>query len=103
MFLAGIIPGIVLSVAYSGMIVLMAKFAPKFVGGGGSVRTSAPEERLGLVGGLAKMLPIALLVLVVLGGIYGGVVTPIEAGAAGALVALLIAVAKRALDWKGLW
>jgi len=103
MFLAGIIPGIVLSVAYSGMIILMARFAPGFIGGGSTRTSGAPVERLGLVGGLTKMSPIALLVLVVLGGIYGGVVTPVEAGAAGALTALLIAVAKRSLDWKGLW
>ena len=102
MFLAGIIPGIVLSVAYSAMIVLMAKFAPKFIGGQGEGMDD-PGHRLGLIGGLRKMSPIALLVVVVLGGIYGGVVTPVEAGAAGSLVALLIAVSKQSLDWRGLW
>jgi len=102
MFLAGIIPGILLSVAYSVMIILMAKFAPNFIGGQGKGMAD-PGERLGLFGGLRKMTPIALLVLVVLGGIYGGVVTPVEAGAAGSLTALVIAVAKRSLGWAGLW
>jgi len=39
----------------------------------------------------------------VLGGIYGGVFTPTEAGAAGALAALVIALAKRRLSWRSLW
>jgi len=38
-----------------------------------------------------------------LGGIYGGIVTPVEAGAAGSLVALLIAIFRRAISWKGFW
>jgi len=41
--------------------------------------------------------------VLVLGGIYGGLFTPVEAGAVGAAGALLIAVAKRRLDWRGLW
>ena len=32
---------------------------------------------------IKKLFPIALLISVVLGGIYGGIVTPVEAGAAG--------------------
>ena len=103
MFLAGILPGILLSVAYSVMIILMAYLTPRFIGDGSAAATEPPATRLGLFGGIRKMTPIALLVVVVLGGIYGGVVTPVEAGAAGSLVALLIAVAKRALGWKGLW
>ena len=44
-----------------------------------------------------------LLVLLVLGGIYGGVFTPTEAGAVGALGALIIAFLKRKLDRTVLW
>ena len=51
-----------------------------------------------------KLFPIAMLIIVVvLGGIYGGVVTPTEAGASGSLLALLIALAKRRMSWKDLW
>ena len=35
--------------------------------------------------------------------IYGGVVTPVEAGALGSLAALLIALIKRSITWRGLW
>ena len=52
---------------------------------------------------LAKLAPIVILVLMVLGGIYGGVFTPTEAGAVGALGALIIAAAKRTLTGSVLW
>jgi tripartite ATP-independent transporter DctM subunit len=44
-----------------------------------------------------------MLILLVLGGIYGGVFTPTEAGAVGALGALIIAALKRKLDRTMLW
>jgi tripartite ATP-independent transporter DctM subunit len=50
-----------------------------------------------------KLLPIVALIVVVLGGIYGGIFTPTESAAAGALGALLIAIARRKLTWKVLW
>jgi tripartite ATP-independent transporter DctM subunit len=40
---------------------------------------------------------------VVLGGIYGGIFTPTESAAAGALGALGIALVRRKLTWKTLW
>lgn len=51
----------------------------------------------------ARLLPVVLLVALVLGGLYGGVFTPTEAGAVGAAGALVLALAKRRLDWRGLW
>lgn len=99
MFLAGIIPGILLAAAYALLIVAMARFTPRFIGGD---RSKAGPE-IGVLGGLRKLSPVILLIVVVLGGIYGGVVTPVEAGAAGSLTALVIAVLKRALSWQGLW
>jgi tripartite ATP-independent transporter DctM subunit len=47
--------------------------------------------------------PVVLLVVAVLGGIYGGVVTATEAGALGALLALVIGLWRRALDRRSLW
>ena len=48
-------------------------------------------------------MPILLLIALVLGGIYSGLFTPTEAGAVGAAGALVIALARRRLSWKGLW
>jgi tripartite ATP-independent transporter DctM subunit len=52
---------------------------------------------------LAKMAPIVSLIVIVLGGIYGGFFTPTDAGAVGALGALLLALAKRKLTLAGFW
>ena len=101
LFVAGIIPGLLLALTYGIGIVLMGRFAPGFVGGD---PTDAPPERhLGWGEIASKLLPIALLVLLVLGGIYGGVFTPTEAGGAGAAGALVIALAKRRLGWHAFW
>lgn len=106
MFLAGVIPGVLLAVAFALAIVIMARFWPKFVGGHGVVEMKdVKEDWQSLTWGdvIRLMSPIVFLVLVVLGGIYGGIVTPVEAGAAGSLVALLIAIFRRAISWRGFW
>jgi C4-dicarboxylate transporter DctM subunit len=106
LFLAGIIPGVLLAVAFALAIVIMARFWPKFVGGHGIVEIKEGTEdwqNLSWADVSRLMAPIVFLVLVVLGGIYGGIVTPVEAGAAGSLVALLIAIFRRAISWKGFW
>jgi len=51
----------------------------------------------------AKLLPIVALIVLVLGGIYGGVFTPTEAGAIGALGAIVVAFAKRRMNLRLLW
>lgn len=101
LFIAGIIPGIVLTLTYIVGILLMGRFAPGQVGGHDSDDDGAPH--LTVLEMLGKLAPIVLLVLLVLGGIYGGVFTPTEAGAAGALGALVIALAKRRLNRQGFW
>jgi tripartite ATP-independent transporter DctM subunit len=50
-----------------------------------------------------KFAPIASLVVLVLGGLYGGLFTPTEAGAVGAAGAFVIALLRRRLTWKKLW
>jgi len=100
MFLAGVIPGVLLAVAFALGIVLMARFMPGFVGG---VQPDASAPRLSLRETARKLGPVLLLVVAVLGGIYGGVVTATEAGALGALLALVIGWWRRALDRRALW
>ena len=99
LFIAGILPGLVLTLAYSITIVIMAYRFPAFVGRSQGARL----EPLSKMQTLAKMLPIVLLIVLVLGGIYGGFFTPTEAGAVGALGAMMIAFAKRRLPWRSLW
>lgn len=100
MFLAGIVPGLVLTVAYITGILLAGKFWPSFIGE--NAKSTAIEE-LSWYEVLDKTVPILFLIMVVLGGIYTGWLTPVESGAAGALVALMIALLRRKITWRGLW
>jgi tripartite ATP-independent transporter DctM subunit len=101
LFLAAVIPGILLALAFAVGVVLMAWLWPSFVGnvkrGGGDVGEGGA---LAVLGGLV---PVVALIVLVLGGIYGGIFTPTEAGAAGAFGAMVIALIKRRLSWKKLW
>jgi len=104
MFIAGIIPGLILAVAYIVLIMIMARAMPGFVGGDdAAVAGSEDDDERGLGWIVVKLTPVVALVLVVLGGIYGGVVTAVEAGAAGSAVAIVIALLKRSLTWRSFW
>lgn len=99
LFLAAAVPGILLATAFAVGVIVMAWLWPSFVGHvqrGAGAEIPAKDVVLGLV-------PVAILIVLVLGGIYGGVFTPTEAGAAGALGAMLLALARRSLSWRRLW
>jgi tripartite ATP-independent transporter DctM subunit len=106
LFTAGILPGILLSVAFCVTILLLTTFRPDFVAS--DPRALSGEYTGPLVGASAfavarKFLPIVILIGTVLGGIYGGFFTPTEAGGAGALAAFLIALLRRELTLKIFW
>lgn len=94
LFLAGIVPGILVALFYSTMIFTRVKINP-------SIAPPAPgfswKERLGSLKGIGGIL---ILFLLVIGGIWGGVFTPTEAAAVGAFGAFLFVVARRQLHWK---
>ncbi len=99
LFIAGLGPGLLLAVLFGLGTVLMAYFAPGFIGKNLSADTESMSNREVL----SKGLPIALLIGLVLGGLYMGLFTPVEAGAVGVAGALIIGVAKRRLSWAALW
>ncbi|MGI9482111.1 MAG: TRAP transporter large permease [Hyphomicrobiales bacterium] len=103
MFMAGIVPGLLLSGAFIVAIIIMARLTPNFVGGDVEAANLPPETTLSGLEVFNKTAPVAVLILVVLGGIYLGVLTPVEAGAGGSTVALLIAFAKRRMTAKLFW
>ncbi|KAJ56335.1 C4-dicarboxylate ABC transporter permease [Actibacterium mucosum KCTC 23349] len=99
LFLAGVGPGLLLAILFGMGTVLMALFVPGIVGQNlGQVEAPLSARQL-----LAKGLPITLLIALVLGGIYVGFFTPVEAGAIGTVGALLIGLAKGTLNAKSLW
>jgi len=100
MFLAGIVPGLILTAAYILWIFAASRIRPAYLG---SNLHTVESEPLTVFEILDKTVPIVLLIAIVLGGIYTGWLTPVEAGATGALVALVIALLRRSITWKGLW
>lgn len=100
MFLAGVVPGLLLAVAYVGAIWAMGRFTPGFVGGG---KTDDDHELMSWGEIATKTLPILALITVVLGGIYTGWVTPVEAGAAGSLLGIFIAAIRGRINVRSFW
>lgn len=96
LFIAGILPGILLSIAYSILIVFLATFFPKFTG--------EPKpfdfEEMSWRAIFVQLLPVIAIVAVVMGGIYLGVFTPTEAGAVGALAAFVVAGIRKRLSFR---
>lgn len=100
LFIAGIIPGLLLALTFGVGVYAMARFWPGFVG---ENLSDSSEPVLSSAEMLKKGFPIAALITVVLGGIYGGWFTPIEAGAVGCLGAIVIGLLRRSLSWKEFW
>jgi len=102
MFLAGVIPGIILAIAYIVAIWGMSKLRPSFVVDEG-VGQIAESELLDAGQIVLLCLPLLILVGMVLGGIYTGWLTPVEAGAVGAALGLIYALFRRKIDLRGFW
>lgn len=103
MFVAGIIPGLIIAGGFIAMIWAKASFFPGAIMAGGGPEREASARAMPAGEMAAKSVPIAALVALVLGGLYSGIFTPTEAGAVGAAGALLIALARRQLSPSRFW
>ena len=101
MFLAGVGPGLLLAGMFSVAIVAMARLRPGMVFD--NQHDAAPYEEISTLQVVRKAVPILSLIVLVLGGLYAGFLNPTEAGAVGALGALLIALGRRSLDRRSFW
>ena len=103
LFIAGIVPGILLSFAFAIAILGMATFLPRTVmrEEAGDAASGEPVESLAAA--VLRLWPLPVLVFAVIGGIYLGWFTPTESGAVGALGALVLAFARRKLTWANVW
>jgi C4-dicarboxylate transporter DctM subunit len=100
MFLAGVVPGLLLATLFSGGIYLMAKLKPSYVQQSAVSEVLAP---MNLSQATLKLAPILAMMALVIGGIYAGLFTATEAGAVGALAALVIALFRGRLDRRVFW
>lgn len=90
LLVAGVIPGILTAAVYLTGIYLMVRFRPSL-----APPIKAEVSRVERWRALAGISPIALLMLLVLGGIYSGLFPPSAAGAAGAFGAFCIALQRK--------
>jgi C4-dicarboxylate transporter, DctM subunit len=87
LFAAGLLPGLLIAFLYSAYIAAIAIYRPSIV--------PPTTEQYGwrdYVSGVKEVLPLMGLMIMVLGGIYSGIVTPSEAAALGVLAALVMIV-----------
>jgi tripartite ATP-independent transporter DctM subunit len=103
MFVAGVIPGVLIALGFIAMIWGYVTFFPqRITADGGALRDVSGRP---MTGGemAAKSVPILALVALILGGLYTGFFTPTEAGAVGAAGALVLALIRRRLDAPKFW
>src|SRR5690349_20690175 len=92
LFRAGILPGLLAIAMYMVTISIICRVKPDYLP---TVPKASWAER---VGGLRDVWAPVLLFVLVIGGLYGGVFTPTEAGGVGASGAFLLGVLRRRLD-----
>jgi tripartite ATP-independent transporter DctM subunit len=95
LFIAGVLPGILLALLFSGYLVAWALLNPNQV--------PPRDARLSFGAKLREsrhLIPVLLLIAAVLGSIYGGIATATEAAALGVVGALIISAAQGSLTWQ---
>ena len=97
LFVAGIIPGILLALMFGLFIVVFAIFKPELFGStkAKSLNTNQTATRSEIIGSVG----VVSLIVIVLGGIWFGIFTPTESAGIGALFALILALVKKT-SWK---
>ena len=103
LFIAGILPGILLSILYLIIIKVVAHYRPDSMGVGFDLEKFGPQEAASSWKAFLKLVPLVFLIILVLGGIWGGFFTPTEAGGIGAFGTLVLAICKRKFTWMKLW
>ena len=95
LFIAGIVPGLVLAAMFMGYIVLWSILRRREVpdiGLGSSLRRKIAESRF--------LIPVILLIMVVIGSMYFGFATATEAAAFGVIGSLILAAGQGSLTWQ---
>lgn len=101
LFVGALVPGLILAGLYAVYALLVAVFRPHRAPALPASERDLSTRRL-LSRVVFVMLPPLVLILIVLGSIFAGIATPTEAGALGALGAVLLAAANRRLTLEAL-
>lgn len=92
LFMAAMVPGLLAALFYVLTIAVLARLRPALAPPGGGV--GAAERRRVML----NVIPVLLIAVVVIGGIYGGVFTPTESAAIGCVSTLAVGLARRTLS-----
>lgn len=95
LFMAGIVPGLVLAALFMGYIAIVSRIAPDF--------RPAPEPAMTLAERVRNsrfLIPVLILITAVIGSMYTGIATATEAAAVGVVGSLMLAAAQRSLTWS---
>jgi C4-dicarboxylate transporter, DctM subunit len=95
LFIAGVVPGLVLATLFMGYIIVWSLLHPDQI--------PAAEQNMSLGAKLyasRHLIPVVLLIGAVLGSIYTGVATATEAAAIGVLGSLVLATVEGSMSWK---
>ena len=95
LFIAGVLPGAMLAMLFSGYLVFWALRNPTLV-----PPRDAPMSLAAKLRESRHLIPVVVLITAVLGSIYSGVATATEAAAVGVLGALVISAAQGSLTWQ---
>lgn len=98
LLMAGVLPGIVLTFSFIGIIVLWVHINPDL-----APATNSQFSWKARFLALKSLWEPIFLFFLVIGGIYYGIFTPTEAGAIGATVLLLITFFKKKITWRNLF
>ncbi len=94
LFMAALVPGLLATGFYLLTLAVLARLRPALMPAAASV---SPEVRRAA---LLNVIPVMLIAVVVVGGIYGGVFTPTESAAVGCIATLAVGLARRTLSLR---
>lgn len=95
LFMAGILPGLLLASMFMGFVAIYSKVSSKF--------NPIPEPKLTFTEKVANskfLIPVIMLILIVIGSMYLGFATATEAAAFGVIGSLTLAAGQKSLNWK---
>ncbi len=95
LFMAGILPGIILTFLFMSAIYIVVTLNPSLAPAG--PKTGFKEKFSSFMG----VLETVFLFIVVMGGIFFGIFTPTEAAAIGAFATLFMAIVRKQISWRG--
>ena len=95
LFIAGVLPGIMLACMFSGYIIYWALRNPSLVPPADAAMTFLEK-----LDASRALIPVVLLIVAVLGSIYGGIATATEAAGVGVVGAMAISAVQGSLNWQ---